>query len=193
MAVMEQLVKSDPTPRLPTRCSSVAASFFTLASTATPRTPTRASWRKVRLRVPRAAVQAGLVVLQAGAFEEALHRYSRCSITAGRASFRCEAHGGEDRRVEDTFNVVLSFSNLGGPEVIGEYCRVRPPPYEDRSTATWPSSISAYQDAAKVSRISSRFIRSTRVPDCLRTIGIYETGGFPLLVVKASGSRPTTG
>jgi cellulose synthase operon protein C len=57
-------------------------------------------------------------------YEEALHRTWRCSTTRSRSATTSTRHQDEDdeRRVADTFRVIsLSFSNLGGPEVVQEY------------------------------------------------------------------------
>ena len=98
----------------------------------------------------------------------------------------------EDRRVEDTFNVIaLSFSNLGGPEAIGEYfAGFGHRPYEDhayRYLGEFYLSKQRYQDAATVYKdFVALYPFHAASPDFgLRIIGIYETGGFPQLVVEA--------
>ena len=57
-------------------------------------------------------------------YEEALHRYFALldyKVASG-YDFDSTHEEEEERRVEDTFQVIsLSLSNLGGPEVIGEY------------------------------------------------------------------------
>ena len=57
-------------------------------------------------------------------YEEALHRYFALldyKVASG-YDFDAKHEEEEERRVEDTFQVIsLSLSNLGGPEVIGEY------------------------------------------------------------------------
>ena len=57
-------------------------------------------------------------------YEEALHKYFALldyKVSRG-YDFDAKHEPAEERRVEDTFQVTsLSFSNLGGPDVIGEY------------------------------------------------------------------------
>ena len=98
----------------------------------------------------------------------------------------------EERRVADTFRVIsLSFSNLGGPEVINEYFAdngVRS--YEDRIYANLGEFYLEklrYHDAAEVyasfvdlypyHRVSPQF--------SMRIVDIYDQGGFPILVVES--------
>lgn len=129
-----------------------------------------------------------------GAFEEALHRYfalidhkvAKGYVLGGKHT------AAEDRRVEDTFNVIaLSFSNLGGPEAIGEYfAEFGHRPYEDhayRYLGEFYLSKQRYQDAATVYKdFAALYPFHAASPDfSLRIIGIYETGGFPQLVVEA--------
>lgn len=129
-----------------------------------------------------------------GAFEEALHRYfTLIDHKVSKGYVLGEKHSAaEDRRVEDTFNVIaLSFSNLGGPEVIGEYFgEFGHRPYEDhayRYLGEFYLSKQRYQDAATVYQDFVRLypFHATSPDFSLRTIGIYETGGFPQLVVDA--------
>src|SRR5688572_2606170 len=69
-------------------------------------------------------------------YEEALHRYFALLDYKVKSGYDFDAANEEEeeRRVEDTFQVVsLSLSNLGGPEVIGEYFTANGQrPYEDR-------------------------------------------------------------
>lgn len=129
-----------------------------------------------------------------GAFEEALHRYfALIDHKVGKGYVLGKQHSSaEDRRVEDTFNVIaLSFSNLGGPEVIGEYfAEFGHRPYEDhayRYLGEFYLSKQRYQDAATVYEdFVGLYPFHAASPDfSLRVIGIYETGGFPQLVVEA--------
>ena len=129
-----------------------------------------------------------------GAFEEALHRYfGLIDHKVGKGYVLGGKHtAAEDRRVEDTFNVIaLSFSNLGGPEVIGEYfAEFGHRPYEDhayRYLGEFFLSKQRYQDAATVYKdFVGLYPFHAASPDfSLRVIGIYETGGFPQLVVEA--------
>ena len=129
-----------------------------------------------------------------GAFEEALHRYfSLIDHKIGKGYVLGGKHAAaDDRRVEDTFNVIaLSFSNLGGPEVIGEYfAEFGHRNYEDhayRSLGEFYLSKQRYQDAATVYKdfVALYPFHATSPDFSLRVIGIYETGGFPQLVVEA--------
>ena len=129
-----------------------------------------------------------------GAFEEALHRYfGLIDHKVGKGYVLGGKHtAAEDRRVEDTFNVIaLSFSNLGGPEVIGEYfAEFGHRPYEDhayRYLGEFFLSKQRYQDAATVYKdfVGLYPFHATSPDFSLRVIGIYETGGFPQLVVEA--------
>lgn len=104
-----------------------------------------------------------------------------------------ESHSEEDeRRVADTFRVIsLSFSNIGGPEVVNEYFSTfGHRSYEDRIYSNLGEFYLAklrYQDAAAVyasfvelnpfHRVAPRF--------SMRIIDIYGEGGFPLLVVES--------
>jgi TolA-binding protein len=129
-----------------------------------------------------------------GAFEEALHRYFALidhKVAKGYV-LGAKHTAAEDRRVEDTFNVIaLSFSNLGGPEAIGEYfAGFGHRPYEDhayRYLGDFYLSKQRYQDAATVYKdFVALYPFHAASPDfSLRIIGIYETGGFPQLVVEA--------
>lgn len=128
------------------------------------------------------------------AFEEALHRYfALIDHKVGKGYVLGAKHSAaEDRRVEDTFNVIaLSFSNLGGPEVIGEYfAEFGHRPYEDhayRYLGEFFLSKQRYQDAATVYQdfVALYPFHATSPDFSLRVIGIYETGGFPQLVVEA--------
>lgn len=98
----------------------------------------------------------------------------------------------DERRVADTFRVIsLSFSNLGGPEVVNEYFASNGErSYEDRiysNLGEFYLSKLRYQDAAAVytsfvdlnpyHRVSPRF--------SMRVAEIYAEGGFPLLVVES--------
>jgi len=107
-----------------------------------------------------------------------------------------EAHAeDEERRVADTFRVVsLSFSNLGGPEVINEYFSAfGNRGFEDRIYSNLGEFYLAklrYHDAAEVynsfvelnpfHRVAPRF--------SMRVVDIYAEGGFPLLVVESKKS-----
>ncbi|MGD8339252.1 MAG: tetratricopeptide repeat protein [Gammaproteobacteria bacterium] len=99
---------------------------------------------------------------------------------------------GDETRVADTFRVIsLSFSNIGGPEVVSEFFAASGRrPYEDRIYANLGEFYLdklRYQDAAAVyesfvelnpyHRVAPRF--------SMRVVDIYGEGDFPLLVVEA--------
>jgi tetratricopeptide (TPR) repeat protein len=127
-------------------------------------------------------------------YEEALHRYM--AMLDHRLSIGYdfdEAAGEEDEhRVTDTLRVIsLSFSNLGGPEVIDEYFDT----YGNRSYADHIYSNLGefyldklrYQDAAAVYRSFIDQYPFHRVAPnfSMRVVQIYEKGEFPRLVVEA--------
>jgi TolA-binding protein len=127
-------------------------------------------------------------------YEEALHRYFALldyKVASG-YDFDSEHEEEEERRVEDTFQVVsLSLSNLGGPEVIGEYFAANGHrPYEDRVYRYFGEFYLAklrYQDAAKVyqSFVDLYPLHATSPHFSMRVIEIYEAGGFPKLVLDS--------
>jgi cellulose synthase operon protein C len=104
----------------------------------------------------------------------------------------------EDRRVEDTYRVIsLSFSTLGGPDVVEEYFTA----YGNRS---YESRIYShlgefyldklrFQDAAAVykSFIAQYPLHRVSPHFSMRVIDIYGQGGFPRLVVEAKKAFAT--
>lgn len=127
-------------------------------------------------------------------YDEALHRFMGLldyKLSIG-YDFDQSHTQDEERRVEDTFRVIsLSFSNIGGPEVVGEYfASFGHRSFEDRIYSNLGEFYLAklrYNDAASVyeafvelnpfHRQSPRF--------SMRVVEIYGEGGFPLLVVEA--------
>ena len=127
-------------------------------------------------------------------YEEALHRYMALldyKLSTG-YDFDQQHEEDEERRVADTFQVIsLSFSNLGGPEVLQEYYAANGSrSYEDRiyrNLAEFYVEKLRYQDATSVyesfvelhplHRISPHF--------SMRVIEIYAQGDFPKLVVES--------
>ena len=98
----------------------------------------------------------------------------------------------EQRRVEDTFQVVsLSFSNIGGPDVIGSYCASHGHrAYEDRvyrQLAEFYLVKLRYQDAATVykSFVALYPFHQASPHFSMRVVEIYEKGAFPQLVLAA--------
>jgi TolA-binding protein len=98
----------------------------------------------------------------------------------------------EQRRVEDTFQVVsLSFSNIGGPDVIGSYLASHGHrAYEDRVyryLAEFYLVKLRYQDAATVykSFVALYPFHQASPHFSMRVVEIYEKGAFPQLVLAA--------
>ena len=98
----------------------------------------------------------------------------------------------EQRRVEDTFQVVsLSFSNIGGPDVISSYFAANGHrAYEDRVyryLAEFYLVKLRYQDAATVykSFVALYPYHQSSPHFSMRVVEIYEKGSFPLLVLAA--------
>jgi tetratricopeptide (TPR) repeat protein len=98
----------------------------------------------------------------------------------------------DERRIADTYRVIsLSFSNLGGPEALGEYFAANGHrSYEDRiygrlgdfylEKLRYHDAAAAYQafvDLYPLHRTSPRF--------GMRVVQIYEAGGFPKLVLES--------
>jgi outer membrane protein assembly factor BamD (BamD/ComL family) len=127
-------------------------------------------------------------------YEEALHQYMALldyKLSIG-YDFD-EAHEEEDeRRVADTFRVIsLSFSNLGGPEVLAEYYSTYGQrTYEDRiyeNLGEFYFDKLRYNDAAQVynSFVDLYPFHEVAPSFGMRVIGIYEAGGFPKLVLES--------
>ncbi len=133
-------------------------------------------------------------------YEEALHRYMALldyKLSVGYAFD--QAHAEEDeRRVADTFRVIsLSFSNLGGSDVLAEYFGAHGGrSYEDRvyqNLGEFYFDKQRYADAANVyDSFVDRYPFHRTSPDfSMRIVGIYEAGDFPKLVVEAKKSFAT--
>lgn len=127
-------------------------------------------------------------------YELALHRFVALLDYKLSVGYDFDAENAEDdeRRVTDTYRVIsLSFSNLGGPEVVNEYFAANGKrSYEDRiysNLGEFYLDKLRYNDAATVydsfvelnpfHRVAPRF--------SMRVVEIYEQGGFPLLVVES--------
>lgn len=197
MAVMEQLVKETPNSKLVDEVQFRRGESFFMHRKYR---DAEGAYRSVVATGPAsefyepALFKLGWSFYKQGAFEEALHRYfALIDHKVSKGYVLGEKHTAtEDRRVEDTFHVIaLSFSNLGGPEVIGEYfAQFGHRPYEDhayRYLGEFYLSKQRYQDAATVYQdFVKLYPFHAASPDFgLRTIAIYETGGFPQLVVEA--------
>ncbi len=127
-------------------------------------------------------------------YEEALHRYFALLDYKVKSGYDFDAANEEEeeRRVEDTFQVVsLSLSNLGGPEVIGEYFTTNGHrPYEDRIYRYFGEFYLVklrYNDAATVYKSFVALYPFHKVAPkySMRVIEIYEVGGFPKLVLES--------
>jgi tetratricopeptide (TPR) repeat protein len=130
-------------------------------------------------------------------YDEALHQYMALldyKLSVG-YDFD-EAHAEEDeRRVADTFRVIsLSFSSMGGPEVVAEYYATNGSrSYEDRiyqNLGEFYFDKLRYNDAAKVyDSFVERYPYHRAAPAFgMRVIGIYEAADFPKLVVESKKS-----
>jgi tetratricopeptide (TPR) repeat protein len=133
-------------------------------------------------------------------YDEALHRYMALldyKLSVG-YDFDQQHAEEDERRVADTFRVIsLSFSNLGGPEVIGEYYATNGSrPYEDRiyqNLGEFYFDKLRYNDAAAVyDSFVERYPYHRAAPEFgMRVVGIYEAGDFPKLVVESKKSFST--
>jgi len=127
-------------------------------------------------------------------YEEALHKYIALldyKVSIG-YDFDAEHEEDEERRVADTYRVIsLSFSNLGGPEVVQEYFASNGHrSYEDRIYSHLGEFYLAklrYHDAAAVYKAFVALNPYHRVSPhfSMRVIEIYTEGGFPKLVVES--------
>jgi tetratricopeptide (TPR) repeat protein len=127
-------------------------------------------------------------------YPEALHRYFAFLDYKVKSGYDFDAKHteAEQRRVEDTFQVVsLSFSNIGGPDVIGAYFASNGHrAYEDRVyryLAEYYLVKLRYQDAATVykSFVALYPLHQASPRFSMRVVEIYEKGGFPQLVLVA--------
>ncbi|NIV17895.1 MAG: tetratricopeptide repeat protein [Woeseiaceae bacterium] len=127
-------------------------------------------------------------------YEEALHNYIamldyRLSIGY---DFDNAREGDDEHRLDDTFRVIsLSFSNLGGPEVVDEYfSRNGQRSYADKiygNLGEFYFGKLRYEDAASVykSFIALNPFHKVSPHFGMRVVEIYGEAGFPLLVVEA--------
>jgi outer membrane protein assembly factor BamD (BamD/ComL family) len=127
-------------------------------------------------------------------YPEALHRYFAFLDYKVKSGYDFDAKHteAEQRRVEDTFQVIsLSFSNIGGPDVIGSYFAANGHrAYEDRVyryLAEYYLVKLRYQDAATVykSFVAQNPFHQASPHFSMRVVEIYEKGGFPQLVLVA--------
>ncbi len=134
-------------------------------------------------------------------YEEALHNYiamldHRHSIGF---NFNADYEQDEDHRLADTFRVIsLSFSNLGGPEIVDQYFASHGHrSYADKiygNLAEFYFAKLRYEDAASVykSFISLNPYHQESPGFGMRIVEIYGEAGFPLLVVEAKKTFATT-
>jgi tetratricopeptide (TPR) repeat protein len=127
-------------------------------------------------------------------YPEALHRYFALLDYKVKSGYDFDAKHteAEQRRVEDTFQVIsLSFSNIGGPDVIGSYFATNGHrAYEDRVyryLAEFYLVKLRYQDAATVykSFVALYPFHQASPHFSMRVVEIYDKGGFPQLVLVA--------
>jgi len=127
-------------------------------------------------------------------YEEALHQYMALldhKVAIG-YDFDAEQSEDDERRVADTFRVIsLSFSNLGGPEVVQEYFgEFGHRGYEDRIYGNLGEHYLAklrYDDAAKTYRaFESLYPYHRAAPRFgMRVVDVFTKGEFPKLVLEA--------
>jgi tetratricopeptide (TPR) repeat protein len=133
-------------------------------------------------------------------YDEALHHYMALldyKLSVG-YDFDQQHAEEDERRVADTFRVIsLSFSNLGGPEVIGEYYAANGHrSYEDRiyqNLGEFYFDKLRYNDAAMVyDSFVERYPYHRVSPEFgMRVVGIYEAGDFSKLVVESKKAFAT--
>ena len=127
-------------------------------------------------------------------YEEALHNYMamldyRHSIGY---DFDADYYEEDDHRIADTFRVIsLSFSNLGGPEVVDDYFSTNGHrSFADKiygNLGEFYFSKLRYDDAASVYRSFIKLNRFHKISPhfSMRIVEIYGEAGFPLLVVES--------
>lgn len=98
----------------------------------------------------------------------------------------------DERRIEDTFRVIsLSFSSLGGPEAVESYFVSHGArSYEDRiysQLGEFYLEKLRYSDAAAVYQafVERHPLHKSSPRFSMRVVKIYETGGFPMLVLES--------
>jgi outer membrane protein assembly factor BamD (BamD/ComL family) len=127
-------------------------------------------------------------------YEEALHRYIALldhKVATG-YDFDAKNEEGDERRVADTFRVIsLSFSNLGGSDIVGEYFASNGKrSYEDRiysNLGEYYLTKLRYHDAAGAYKafVGLYPFHRTSPHFSMRVVEIYAKGGFQKLVLDA--------
>ena len=134
-------------------------------------------------------------------YEEALHNY--VALLDYRSSigydFDQDFEENDEHRIADTFRVIsLSFSNLGGPEVVDEYFAANGHrSYADKiygNLGEFYFDKRRYDDATSVykSFIALNPFHAVSPHFGMRVIEIYGEAGFPLLVVESKREFATT-
>jgi tetratricopeptide (TPR) repeat protein len=127
-------------------------------------------------------------------YEEALHKYMALldyKVSIG-YDFDQTHEEDDERRVSDTYRVIsLSFSNLGGPEVVPEYfADFGQRGYEDRVYSNLGEHYLAklrYDDAAKTYKAFVELYPFHRASPhfSMRVVETFTQGGFPKLVLES--------
>ncbi len=127
-------------------------------------------------------------------YDEALDRYIALldhKVSIG-YDFDATNEEGDERRISDTFRVIsLSFSNLGGPEIVGEYFGSKGNrTYEDRiysNLGEFYLTKLRYHDAANAykSFVGLYPFHRSSPHFGMRVIEIYTKGGFQKLVLDS--------
>ncbi len=126
--------------------------------------------------------------------DEALHEYVALldyKVSTG-YDFEQSKDEDEERRIADTYRVIsLCFSNLGGPEVVAKYFTENGnKSYEDRiysHLAEFYFEKLRYHDAAAAygAFVEIHPLHRASPHFGMRTVEIYEAGGFPKLVLES--------
>lgn len=127
-------------------------------------------------------------------YDEALHKYIALldhKVSIG-YDFDARHEEGDERRIADTFRVIsLSFSNLGGSEIVNEYFATNGKrSYEDRiysNLGEYYLTKLRYHDAAGAYKafIARYPLHRTSPHFSMRVVEIYTKGGFQKLVLDS--------
>ena len=134
-------------------------------------------------------------------YEEALQKYMALldfKVSSG-YDFDQTHEEEDERRVADTFQVIsLSFSSLGGPEIVRDYFRNSGTrSYEDRvygNLGEYYLTKLRYDDAAKTYRafIAIHPFHRAAPRFSMRVVDTFTKGGFPKLVLESKRDFATT-
>jgi tetratricopeptide (TPR) repeat protein len=127
-------------------------------------------------------------------YEEALHKYMALldyKVSIG-YDFDQKHEEDDERRVADTYRVIsLSFTNLGGPDAVGQYfATFGNRAYEDRVYSNLGEHYLVklrYDDAAKTYRFFVALYPFHRAAPhmSMRVVDTFTQGGFPKLVLES--------